>query len=145
MDVVRLDRLELQDAWSEQDPAVRSRDAYPLFWGSGTAASAMVYFELDPGRRLGRHMHTAEEVLLILAGDVVLDVGEDADSLGAEGVSVVPALRVHDVRNVGGGLARCIGFFPAAAVQTIFEGELQPSGSAVQGTPGPEGLLDGSD
>ena len=141
MHVLSLDQLELAESWSDEDPSMRHRGDYPVFWGTGAAASSVVVFELDPGRRLGRHTHSAEEVVVVLEGDVEVTVGDERSSLSAPGMGVVPPLTSHDVRNTGDGRVRCVGFFPSAAVVTVFEAPLEPGGSRVEGTPPPEGVL----
>ena len=50
---------------------------------------------------------------------------------------VAPAGVKHDVRCVGETPARCIGFFPSASVQSVYECGLDPDGERVQGTPLP--------
>lgn len=141
MITARLGELEPEEVWSEDDASIRSRDAYPLFWGTGTGGSSMVYFELEQGRRLGAHTHSAEEVVFVVAGTVEVSVGEERERLSAGGIAVAPALAPHDVLGASGETARCIGFFPAGAVVTVFEQPLSPGASRIQGTPAPEGVL----
>jgi quercetin dioxygenase-like cupin family protein len=47
----------------------------PLFLGTGTKNTAVVYFEIEPGYRLGTHTDSAEEILLILEGQVEVSLG----------------------------------------------------------------------
>ena len=138
MITARVDDLEMSEVWSEEDPSLRSRDAYPISWAEGTASSALVCFELEPGHHLGDHVHTAEETVLVLEGEAEVEVAGERERLAAGGLGVVPAMTSHDVRNVGQGLLRCVGFFAAAAVQTRFEQVLMPEGSRLSGTSPPE-------
>ena len=138
MQIARLSDTALEEVWGEQDDSVRSRDGYPLHPGTGNAASSVVYFQIEPGKRLGRHRHTAEEVVLVLEGTAEVSVGEESAVLEPEQMALAPALAWHDVRNAGEGSLRCVGFFAAAGVQSVYEMPLEPSGSAVQGTPTPE-------
>jgi quercetin dioxygenase-like cupin family protein len=126
-----LPRLELRDAWLEDDPAARWRVARPTL---GAAASALVYFELDPGCRLGRHRDSAEETLVVLAGRVEFRV-EESPPIEHEpgGVVVVPAGRPHAVRNAGPGVARAIGVFAAPRVTSTFDAPVMPEGTRVRG------------
>ena len=141
----RLDELETEEVWAEGDPSVRSRDAYPLFWGTGTGGSSVVYFELEAGRRLGAHVHSAEEVVFVVEGTVEVTVADEGRRLSAGALAVVPALTTHDVEGAGAEPARCIGFFPASAVVTVFEQPLLPGDSRIQGTPPPESVVEGGD
>jgi len=138
MEEIRLDELALEETRSATDPEVRHRGSYPIAWPQGAASSAVVVFELEPGCRLGRHTHTAEEVVLVMAGRVRARVGEEERDLAAGALAVVPALTGHDVANAGDEVARCLGFFPSAAVVTVFDDLMQPGGGHVQGTPMPE-------
>ena len=134
----RLDSLELDETRSKEDPSLRAPTAYPLSWERGARGSAVVYFELEPGCHLGVHSHSAEEVVLVLSGEVDASVGDEEERLAAGTLTLVPAATRHDVRCVGSERARCVGFFPAAAVQTIYEQPLEPDGQRVQGTPAPK-------
>lgn len=127
----------LGSTWSEEDPDLALRDAYLLSGVGGTAASAVAYFEIDPGKHLGAHVHTAEEVILVLEGEIELTVGHETVRLQRGGMGVAPTMVRHDARSVGDGPARCIGFFPAAAVQSLYEQTLMPQRSRLSGTPPP--------
>jgi quercetin dioxygenase-like cupin family protein len=123
-----LSELPLEEAWSEEDPAVRFRVAFPFFAGVGTKASAAVYMEIEPGGCIGMHTDSAEEIILILAGEAEAAVGEETGSLPAGGAVVVPELVSHDLKNIGDETLRAIGFFAAAGVVSTFESALQPFG-----------------
>jgi quercetin dioxygenase-like cupin family protein len=132
-----IDGLELSETTSSEDDSLRTRTAYPISWENGTASSAVVYFELEPGDHLGVHSHSAEELLYVVAGEVQASVQDEVERLGEGALAVAPAGVKHDVRCVGDATARCIGFFPSASVQSIYECELDPDGARVQGTPLP--------
>jgi quercetin dioxygenase-like cupin family protein len=136
--VVRLEEVELSSTWSEADPSIRSRVAYPVYWDAGAASSALVVFELDPGDRLGRHVHSAEELVVVIRGTVEVELGDEHQRLSAPGAALAPAMVSHDVRNVGEDVALCVGFFSAAAVITLYDDKIEPAGSRASGTPQPE-------
>ena len=69
MQAINLDNIETIEIQSELDPAMRVRVGFPISSATGTAASASVYFELDPGAHLGVHTDSAEEFLIILEGE----------------------------------------------------------------------------
>jgi quercetin dioxygenase-like cupin family protein len=133
-----IDRLELTETTSGEDPSLRARTAYPVSWETGARSSAVVYFELDPGDHLGVHSHSAEELVYVVAGEVDALVGGESKRLAAGSLALVPATIRHDIRCAGDSTARCIGFFPSASVQSIYDCELEPGGERVQGTPLPK-------
>lgn len=132
-----LDGLELIEAWQEADPTMQERFAFPLDATSGAASTAVVYFEVEPGYHCGAHSHSAEEVLLVLEGEAEAVVGEERGRLRMGGVALAPAHISHDLHNVGEDTLRVVGFFPSAAVVTVFAKEVSPAGTRtfVMGTP----------
>ena len=61
---VKTNELELMDVWFDRDPdTCRVRPAFPISAFTGSRASAVVYFELDPGTELPIHTDSAEEIL----------------------------------------------------------------------------------
>lgn len=123
-----LETLELQEERSEADPSARFRSAFPLHRGTGTADSAVVYFELAPGGAVSTHTDSAEEVVLVLEGTVRVVVGDEQGTLSAGALALVPARVPHSVHNEGDATARCVGFFAAGRVVSTFEHVLVPSG-----------------
>ena len=137
MHTVQTQQLELLPANHRDDEANVVRAAWPLHRGTGSRSTAAVYFELDRGMRLGRHTDSAEEVLVVLAGEVDVIVGEERRSLTAGGMAVVPAEAPHDVVGTGEGTARVTGVFPSSTVVSVFDDEWLPYGTRVLGTPAP--------
>jgi quercetin dioxygenase-like cupin family protein len=84
--------VELQEGRSEADAAIRARFAGAVDAQRGTASSAVVFIELEPGWRGGRHTHSAEEVAFVYAGTAELVVGAESVRLSAGELAVVPAL-----------------------------------------------------
>jgi quercetin dioxygenase-like cupin family protein len=128
MFAVQSDELELMEGWSESDPALRGRFDFPISVETGAASSSVVYFELEPGMHCGRHTHSAEEILVILAGDAEAEVAGERAALAWGGLVLVPAMAGHDVRNVGKETLKVVGFFSSAAVVTELEEPLAPAG-----------------
>jgi quercetin dioxygenase-like cupin family protein len=96
------------------------RVQFPLHSGTGTAASAVVYFEVDPGAYLPTHTDSSEEILLVLAGKGEAWIGDEAAPL-AEGQMVpVPATAPHGIRNTGSEVLRVVGFFAGSTVVHVF-------------------------
>ena len=127
MITLRIEDLELTEAWQEADPTMRERFAFPLDTRRGATSTAVVYFEVDPGHHCGRHAHSAEEVLLILEGEAETVVGEERGRLSTGGIGLAPANVPHDLYNAGPGTLRVVGFFPSAAVITTFDEAVAPA------------------
>lgn len=141
----KLGEVELHEGWSEADAAIRARFAGAVDAQRGTASSAVVFVELEPGWRGGRHIHSAEEVAFIYSGSVEIVVGQERRRLSAGELAVVPALVPHDVINVGEDLVRMVNFFPSAAFLTVFDDRYEPLGSreVFVGAPPPSALVVG--
>ena len=114
--------LPLAEQRTASDPTLGCRVAFPIYAATGAAASGVVYFEVAPGGRLGRHTDSAEEVILVLAGEAEAEVDGERGRLGPGGLALIPAMAPHDVRNVGAEPLRVVGFFAGAAlVHRFFE------------------------
>ena len=127
--------LELREAWSDADAAMRVRSAFPLHADAGTKSSAVVYFEIEPGEHLGRHTDGAEEILYIVDGTGEAEVGGERVELDAGTLAVVPELVPHAVYNTGDTTLKVVGFFAAAELEHVFEQPLQPMGLSIVHTP----------
>ena len=107
----RIDQLELLEVWYEDDPTMRVKVNFPFFLGTGTKNTAVVYFEIEPGYRLGTHTDSAEEILLILEGEAEVSLGDEPGQLSAGEMALVPAMVPHSLRNAGNETVRVAGFF----------------------------------
>jgi quercetin dioxygenase-like cupin family protein len=128
MRLVDLGAMDLVDGHFAGDPTVRFRANFALFGGNGAEGSSLVYVELEPGKALGEHTDSPEEVLLVLEGEVEMTVGRDRARAGAGSVAVVPPMVPHGFRNVGAGIARVVGFFPSRGVAATFAEPVEPMG-----------------
>lgn len=136
---MNLHELNLEEMRLPSDPSVGCRVTFPISAANGAAASGVVYFEVAPGGRLGRHSDSAEEVLLILEGEAEAEVGDERGRLSAGGLALIPAMMPHDVYNVGSEPLRVVGFFAGATlVHRFFEPFLPGAEEAVFVT-GPHG------
>ena len=139
--IVSLEDLAMRDA------APGKLVAFPLHAGTGTAASAAVYFVLEPGVAVGTHTDSSEELLVILEGEAEATVGDERGTLRAGDVAVVPPSMPHDVRNVGDGPLRVFGAFAGSTVVHVFEDAPGPDAPQVivTGAPVPmAGALEGA-
>ena len=132
MKSVRLVDLELTESRYESDDSVQIDFVMPLTPGTPGASEAVaedcvvVYFELKPGKRLGTHVDSEEELLLVTEGTVTVTVGTDAGTLSAGEMAVVPRKKPHSVRNIGDEKAAVVGFFPEGEVYHEFDEPVMP-------------------
>lgn len=114
MTTVDLNRLDLNEFTGRDNPSQHCRATFPMLGAHGTEHCATVYFELEPGKNLGRHTDSAEELLLVLDGEVEVLVGSEKGRLSKGQMALAPKMEPHDLRNVGSGTARILGFFGGA-------------------------------
>ena len=131
----KIGKLELLEGSYEDDPTMRVRFNFPFYVGTGTKNTAVVYFELEPGCRLGTHTDSAEEVLLILEGEAEATVGDERSRVSAGEMAVVPAMVPHALRNVGDETVRVVGFFSSNVIMSTFDRPMLPISQRVVGTP----------
>lgn len=131
MQSVDLTTIETMPIESALDPSRRLRVAFPISSATGTAASASVYFELEPGTHVGVHTDSSEEFLVILEGEGEGLVGDETAPVRAGQVVVVPAMVRHDITNTGDGVLRVLGTFAGSTVVATFEEPVAPGGPSV--------------
>ena len=131
----RIDELELMEVWYEDDPIMRLKVNFPFFLGTGTKSTAVVYFEIEPGCRLGTHTDSAEEILLVLEGGAEVSLGDEVGRLSAGEMALVPTMVPHGLRNVGDERVRVAGFFSSNVIVSTFDQPMMPFGQRVVGTP----------
>ncbi len=107
------------------------RVGFPLHSATGTASTATVLFELDPGAELPVHTDSAEELLVIVQGTAEARVGDEVGRLGRHGVALVPPMAPHGLRNVGDDVLRVFGTFSASTVVSTFQRPFEPGGPEV--------------
>jgi quercetin dioxygenase-like cupin family protein len=73
---------------------------------AGSVHTGFAICELPPGAAVTGHVHSFEESVYVLEGDVVIDTGEGSFALGPGDYGVLPLGAPHAWRNVGGGAAR---------------------------------------
>jgi quercetin dioxygenase-like cupin family protein len=113
--------------------------AFPISSATGTAATAIVYMEVEPGGELPEHQDSAEELLVALEGSVEAFVGDERVELAEGQIAVVPAMAPHGLRNMGDRRARILGFFGGSTNVATFATPHEPGDwrIAVVGAPTP--------
>ena len=123
--------LELDQIWQDSDPSRRLRVTFPVSRLTGAEHTAVVYFEIAPGDRLGTHTDSAEEILYVVAGQGEAEVGDERGPVRAGDLAVIPALAPHGVVNTGDEPLKVVGFFCESEITSVFEESLQPMGQTV--------------
>ena len=130
---VDLDTLELRSAWLASDPTARWHVSLAVSGATGAESSALVYFKLDAGCRLPRHVDSAEEIMVVLSGSGMSTVGERRLDVRAGQLVRIPQLVPHELRNTGSTSLAAVGFFASAAPTSTFDEPVMPLGGRVRG------------
>jgi quercetin dioxygenase-like cupin family protein len=123
-------QLELNEVWIASDPRGRVHPAFPINRSTGAEDTAVVYFEVAPGERLGTHTDSAEEILYIVAGEGEAQVGDERGRVRAGDLAVIPAMAPHGIANVGDETLKVVGFFCDSRIVSTFVEPLEPIGQA---------------
>jgi len=123
-------KLDLLETSMEGDKEHRVGVDFPVSAATGTAGTAVVYFEIDPGYKLATHTDSAEEILYIVQGEGEAHVGDETARVSAGDLAVVPAMAPHGIRNVGDTRLKVVGFFRESKVDSEFAEPLLPLGTA---------------
>jgi quercetin dioxygenase-like cupin family protein len=130
MQTASIPQLELIEGHQDTDPRSRWTVAFPINRSTGSEHTAVVYFELAPGDRLGTHTDSAEEILYIVAGEGEAHCGDERGHVRAGDLAVIPALVPHGIANTGDETLKVVGFFRDSLIVSEFVEPLQPMGQA---------------
>ena len=119
---------DLSDAWLDGDDTARWRSGSVLGSGTGARAAGASLLEVDAGRRLPRHTDSAEEVIVVIAGEAEVTVGKERTTAQAGEMALVPEMVPHEVRNTGDVVLRFAAVYAAPDVVTTYEAPVQPAG-----------------
>lgn len=114
MKTVNINNIELTEFTGKDDPGQHCYSTFPMLGAHGTKETATVYFELDPGDELGRHTDSAEELLIILEGDLEAEVGGETATVSKGDIALVPKMVPHNMVNNGSSKAKVLGVFGGA-------------------------------
>ncbi|HEX6281575.1 MAG TPA: cupin domain-containing protein [Nitrososphaera sp.] len=125
---VNLDKLDkMTNHGADDDPNRKVTGNFALFSAAGTKSGAVVYFELEPGKELGAHTDSAEEIVYVVEGTIEATVGNEKDSLSRGELGVVPVMERHNFRNIGTNTAKVIGFFSSPNIVSTFDKVFMPA------------------
>jgi quercetin dioxygenase-like cupin family protein len=130
----QLDELELADFAVGADPTAQARLAMPISAATGSP-NTVVYLEVDPGKRIPPHTHTADEIFLVLQGEGVVTAGEERWQASAGAIAVAPAFARHGWENTGSETLKLVGFLGANVLIHEFDEPVAPFGAATFVTP----------
>ena len=126
MFTAQLDQLDLFESWTQEDPQIASKSAIALSSREGSASTQVFYIVCEPHKWIGRHVHSAEEVLLVLKGTAEVSVGDERARLSTGGLALIPAGVPHEPINVGSDTLRCVGYLSSSTALHTWEVPLMP-------------------
>jgi len=129
-----LDSLELVPFSVGDDPASQGRLGMALSAADGSP-NTVVYLEVDPGKRIPPHTHTADEVFVVLQGSGVVTAGDRQWAASAGAIAVAPAFVKHAWENTGSETLRLVGFLGSNVLIHEFEEPVAPFGATTFVTP----------
>jgi quercetin dioxygenase-like cupin family protein len=136
MEPTNVDDLETARLTSSTSDDAEWVAAYFAYGGAGTDKSTVIYFAMPPGKRLGRHVDTAEETQFILGGSGELLLDDGPKPIKAGDVVVLTQGTAHDLKNTGTEDLRVIGFFAAPKVEQHWTSEVwEPGDLSVTASP----------
>lgn len=135
MTTVDLNQIELNEFIGKEDRNQHCKATFPLIGAHGSRDLATVYFELEPGDSLGRHTDSAEELLVVLEGELMAGIGGNYAPLKKDSLALVPKMVPHNLRNTGSTTARVLGVFGGANnIVATFDKAMLPTNSNVVDT-----------
>ena len=128
MFAVQLNEVELEESWVEDQADARWRTATVHGPGTGAGASGSSLLEVPAGCMLARHTDSAEELIVVLAGEGEVVVDGEPGRVAVGGLALVPKDVPHEVRNIGEGPLRFLALYAESEVTTTYETGVQPGG-----------------
>jgi quercetin dioxygenase-like cupin family protein len=122
-----LGELELAPWSVGDDPTTEGRLALPISAASGSP-NTLVYLEVDPGKRIAPHTHTADEVFVVLEGEGIVTAGDEQWEASTGAIAVAPAFARHSWENTGSETLKLVGFFGANVLINEFDEPVAPFG-----------------
>jgi quercetin dioxygenase-like cupin family protein len=128
MYVANLAELPVMTFGYENDPTTWMKGAFPFSVATGNKNTAVVYIVIEPGHMLATHTDSAEEILLFLAGEAEVTVGDEKGEVKSGDMALVPSMVPHAIHNTGEETVRAVGFFSSNTVMSTFEQPMVPIG-----------------
>ena len=128
-DPVNFADLELERWDSETSDEVAWAAGYFAYGGDGADASTAVYYEIEPGCRLGWHSNSAEEAQFFISGIGRFEFEDELKIVSAGDFIVIPAGAAHDLWNESTDMIRAVAFFNDGEVEHYWNGETWRNGA----------------
>jgi quercetin dioxygenase-like cupin family protein len=129
-----LEELETAEFSVGDDPSSQARLALPIS-AATRSPNTVVYLEVDPGKRIPPHTHSADEIFVVLQGTGIVTAGEDRWEASAGAMAVAPAFARHSWENTGSETLKLVGYLNSNVLITEFEEPVAPFGAARFVTP----------
>jgi uncharacterized cupin superfamily protein len=88
---IDLSSLELLEVWSKSEPSERSRFNFPISGETGATGASVAYAQIEPGGGIPMHHDSANEVDVILEGELEFDVDGESRSVGPGVLIQIPS------------------------------------------------------
>jgi quercetin dioxygenase-like cupin family protein len=131
-----LSSLELVEAWSKIEPSERVCFDFPISGETGATGASVAYAEIEPGGAIPMHYDSANEVDIILEGELEYELDAEARSIGPGVLIQIPAEVKHRVRNRGDRPARLVFFFDSPHDVVVFDEPVMPMDATALGGEG---------
>ncbi len=137
MQPVNVDSLDTFELTSSTSGDAQWVGQFFAYGGPDSDQTVAIYFAMPPGKRLGRHVDTAEETQLVFSGSGELLLDSGSRPVRAGDVFVLREGVAHDLRNTSADEdLKIIAFFSAPTVEQHWTTEVwQPGDLKVTGTP----------
>jgi len=102
--------------------ALRLRPDVPgaSMWAVALERTMLTYFEVEPGCRFERHAHEAEQITLVLEGELVFELGGDREVVVRAGeVMAIPSNAPHATRTGAAGARAVDAWSPPRAEYVV--------------------------
>lgn len=136
MEPVNIDELEMFVLTSSTTDDGYWEGGWFAYGGQGADASAAIYFNIPPGKRLGNHVDMTEETQYIISGSGELLLEEGSRPVRAGDVVVLKRGVAHDLRSTGSEDLQVVAFFSEPQAEQHWIGEVwEPGDLTVTGSP----------
>ena len=136
MEPVNIDELDMFVLTSSTTDDGYWEGGWFAYEGQGADASAAIYFNIPPGKRLGNHVDMTEETQYIISGSGELLLEEGSRPVRAGDVVVLKRGVAHDLRSTGSEDLQVVAFFSEPQAEQHWIGEVwEPGDLTVTGSP----------
>jgi quercetin dioxygenase-like cupin family protein len=127
---------DLSEQWVEGRDELRWRSTLGITPEGGARRASTSLEEVPPGCALPRHTDSAEETIVVVAGEAEVELDGERGTVPAGGVALVPEGVPHQVFNAGEDPLRFVAVYADVDVVTRYEDTVQPSAEREKQTVG---------